>query len=176
MGFLGNVFARKTTPASPQTAAPPLAARVEELFKAKNVEGLRSLVGSAGNAVTDILIKAVDENPDPQAKIMAIDSLGLTADPRAVAVLSRVFDTSSDFRHKVAALSLANIVANRVLAPDAIPTLMAISRETALDTLVRGQAVMALCRFRKSDPAVASFLEELKSDPNQAIEIKVAAI
>lgn len=163
-------------PTTAPTASGSLAARIQELLRSKNVDDLRQLAGSEGPIVTDVLVDALDTNPDPQVKIMAIDSLGLTSDPRAARVLAEVFKDSTGYPREIAALSLANIVANRVKSPETIPSLTSIVRDKSLKTVIRGQAVMALCRFRGDDAAVAQFLEELRNDPNEDKEIKFAAM
>lgn len=126
--------------------------------------------------MTDVLVDALDNDPDPQVKIMTIDSLGLTSDPRAAKVLAEVFKDSTGYPREIAALSLANIVANRVKSPDAIPSLMLIVRDKSLKVVIRAQAVMALRRFRKDDVGVTQFLDQLQKDPNEDMEIKFAAM
>lgn len=186
MAFLQNLFGVRKHPGGnpaddPPRPAPtishtPLAARIQEVLRSKNVDGLRQLAASGGNAVTDVLVDALDNDGDPQVKIMAIDALGLTSDPRAARVLAEVFKDSTGFRREIAALSLANIVANRVKSLDAVPSLMLIARDKALKTEIRGQAVMALCRFRGDDAEVTRFLDQLRTDPSEDMEIKIAAM
>jgi HEAT repeat protein len=155
--------------------APDLAIRLQELLRSKDVNGLRQLARSEGNAVTDVLTHALDNDPDPQVKLMAIDSLGLTSDPRAARVLAEVVKHASGTYRETAALSLANVVANGVKSPEAIPSLTSIVRDESLNAQIRAQAVRALCLFRGDDAEVKEFLDKLQADPNEDMGIRMAA-
>ena len=107
---------------------------------------------------------------------MALDSLGLTSDPRAVAVLIGALQNYAGFHRKTAALSLANIVANRVQSREAVPSLMSIAKDSTLDIMIRAQAINALCRFRKTDAEVQSFLAAIKEDEDADPSLRIAAM
>ncbi len=159
----------------PTASSAALASKVQRLISSKNVDGLRELAGSGDNAVTDLLVDVLDKDPDPGAKVIAIDSLGLTSDPRAVRVLVAVFNSSTGDPRKIAAQSLANIVASRVRSDEAIPSLKVIAKDSSLDIMIRSQAARALCRFVDNDVEVEQFLAEIKNDPEEDLGIRMAA-
>ena len=159
----------------PTASSAALASKVQRLISSKNVDGLRELAGSGDNAVTDLLVDVLDKDPDPGAKVIAIDSLGLTSDPRAVRVLVAVFNSSTGDPRKIAAQSLANIVASRVRSDEAIPSLKVIAKDSSLDIMIRSQAARALCRFVDNDVEVEQFLAEIKNDPEEDLSIRMAA-
>jgi HEAT repeat protein len=153
-----------------------LGSKVEILLKAKNVDGLRNVAKSGGAEVAAHLYRALQDCDDPQVEVMAIDALGLTSAPEAVKILVDVFTNSTGGPREVAALSLANIVANRVKSAEAIPSLKTIARDADLNEMIRTQAILALCTFRSESPEVSEFLTALKNDPSVSAGLRMMAM
>ena len=149
--------------------------KIWEFLRAEDVDGLRSCVRREGNAVTDTLVEALHQDTDPQIKGMAVDALGLTSDPRALDVLIAFFESCTGGIRNIASLAIANIAANRVKDPKAIPTLVLVAKDKSLDAPIRMQAILALIYFRKNDLKAAAALKAISQDPEVSTELRFLA-
>lgn len=152
-----------------------VANRIQDFLLSKNVDGLRAYVRQEGNSVTESLIAVLDQDVDGSIKVMAVDALGLTSDPRALRVLIGVYENSTGHFRKVAALSIGNIAANRVKELWSIPTLISIAKDSSFDFAIRQQSILALISFRKNVPQADAALKEISADPSEDFNLRYLA-
>lgn len=147
-----------------------------------------TVMDSNDHAVTDILLNSLkDENPGIRG--LAIQSLGLVYDSRALAAVIEAYEETKRAYEKAAAnnrmkkfmniaydhlqraaLSIHNSV-GRDPNPIAIPMLMKIADDRSLPEGIRAFAVQALCVFRKDHAQVKEYLLKMGNDPSDAIKI-----
>ena len=126
-------------------------------------------------AVVEVLLGALNHQ-NPGVRGLAIQSLGLVYDPRALDALAQLYPTLGGDHRQRAAASIANLVLNRDKNPKGIAALKVIARDKSLPIEVRAHAVMALCGFRRTNAEAEGFLTELANDPSEEVALKVAAM
>jgi len=172
-----NPMAPAATTTVPSAKAGQLQAIIGQLFSNPSVALMdrvtESVMDSSDPAVTDLLLNLLGHS-NPGFRGLAIQSLGLVCDPRALPAVFHAYETTGGvYDHQQrAALSISNLVVNgRDRNPAAIAYLMKIFENHGMPVGVRAQAVMALCQFRQSDPKVAEFLLKMKEHPDPSIRM-----